>query len=100
MARVVVHYREVLLVHLPEGVFALSALCPHARGPLWKGTLTGTTLTCPWHSWTFDVRTGASPGGGAAATFPVRIDGDRILVDVGPPPATPPPPPISLPEDM
>lgn len=101
MKKVVVHYREVLLVNTPDGVFAMGAACPHARGPLEKGTFDGLcNVTCPWHNWVFDVRTGVSPGGGQAETFPVRIDGDLIMVDVGPPPDVPPPPPFDIPEDM
>jgi nitrite reductase/ring-hydroxylating ferredoxin subunit len=100
MRKVTVNYQDVVLVRLAEGVFALPAACPHARGPLDRGTLAGPVLTCPWHNWQFDVRTGESPGGARARTFPVRVVADRIEVDAGPRPAVPPPPPIQLPEDM
>ncbi len=33
-------------------------ICPHAGGPLGKGTLQGCIVTCPWHGWQFDVTTG------------------------------------------
>jgi nitrite reductase/ring-hydroxylating ferredoxin subunit len=39
-----------------SGVFhAIDGLCPHQGGPLGTGALCGTTLTCPWHGWQFDV---------------------------------------------
>jgi nitrite reductase (NADH) small subunit len=42
-----------------EGTFhAIDGLCPHQGGPLGTGTLCGTMLTCPWHGWQFDVKTG------------------------------------------
>jgi nitrite reductase/ring-hydroxylating ferredoxin subunit len=42
-----------------DGVFhAIDGLCPHQGGPLGTGVLCGTTLTCPWHGWQFDVVTG------------------------------------------
>jgi nitrite reductase/ring-hydroxylating ferredoxin subunit len=41
------------------------AFCPHLEGPLFQGTLTGPTVTCPWHFWRYDLRTGR------------RIDGAR-----------------------
>ena len=42
-----------------DGVFhAIDGLCPHQGGPLGTGVLCGTTLTCPWHGWQFDVTTG------------------------------------------
>ena len=98
--KVTVNYQDILLFRYDDGIFALSALCPHARGPLEKGFVRDGVLTCPWHNWTFDVRTGQSPGGSRARTFPVMLDGESILVDAGAPLATPPPPPIELPEDM
>lgn len=98
--KVTVNYQDVVLFHLEDGVFAIAAACPHQRGPLDKGTYANGLLTCPWHNWQFDVRTGVSPGGSRARTFPVRIEAGQILVDAGAPLAKPPPPPIELPEDM
>lgn len=36
----------------------LDGMCPHAGGPLGKGILQGCVVTCPWHGWQFDVRSG------------------------------------------
>jgi len=66
-------------------IYALDGICPHSGGPLGQGALHGTTLVCPWHAWEFDCRThveGASEMDDLVAKFPVRIDGDDILVDV------------------
>ncbi len=42
-----------------DGTFyVLDGICPHAGGPLAKGTLQGRVVTCPWHGWQFDVMTG------------------------------------------
>ena len=50
--------RVVALANV-DGLFhAIDGLCPHQGGPLGTGTLCGTTLTCPWHGWQFDVVTG------------------------------------------
>jgi nitrite reductase/ring-hydroxylating ferredoxin subunit len=32
--------------------------CPHRGAQLIQGSLNGTVLTCPWHSWEFDVLSG------------------------------------------
>jgi nitrite reductase (NADH) small subunit len=50
--------RMVALVNVDGTYHALDGLCPHQGGPLGTGTLCGTTLTCPWHGWQFDVVTG------------------------------------------
>jgi len=70
-------------------VHALDGICPHAGGPLGQGALHGTTLVCPWHAWEFECRTQVKDSGASemddgypVAKFPVKIDGDDILIDV------------------
>jgi nitrite reductase (NADH) small subunit len=65
-------------------VHALDGICPHAGGPLGQGALHGTTLVCPWHAWEYDCRSGANEMDEAfqLAKFPVKIQGDDILIDV------------------
>ena len=63
-------------------IHALSGVCNHQGGPLGQGQIADGHLICPWHAWEFDCRTGANcdaPGGGVA-TYPVRLEGDEILV--------------------
>jgi nitrite reductase/ring-hydroxylating ferredoxin subunit len=80
----VVEDRVVALYNV-EGTFhALDGVCPHQGGPLGKGRLAGTTVTCPWHGWQFDVTTGCNrlrpalvqPG------FQVRVEGDAVLIEL------------------
>jgi nitrite reductase (NADH) small subunit len=54
----VVAGRIVALVNTAGTWHAIDGLCPHQGGPLGSGTVCGTTLTCPWHGWQFDVTTG------------------------------------------
>jgi nitrite reductase (NADH) small subunit len=63
-------------------VFAASNACPHKGGPLAEGIVHGTRVTCPLHNWVFDLETGAAVGEDASiATYPVRIEAGRILID-------------------
>lgn len=39
-------------------ILASQSFCPHLQGPLFQGTLSGETVTCPWHQWRFSLRTG------------------------------------------
>ncbi|THH39134.1 nitrite reductase small subunit NirD [Aliishimia ponticola] len=63
-------------------VFAASDRCPHKGGPLSEGIVHGQSVTCPLHNWVFDLNTGAAKGeDGSIATFPVRVESGRILLD-------------------
>jgi nitrite reductase (NADH) small subunit len=50
--------RIVALFNVAGEFFALDGVCPHQGGPLGQGHLEGCNVTCPWHGWQFDVRTG------------------------------------------
>lgn len=76
---------RVVLARVGERVYACADTCSHRGGPLSLGKLTGVRLTCPWHGWLYDVRTGQCllPTRGAAiATYAVRIEGEDIWVVV------------------
>lgn len=65
-----------------DEVYAASDICPHKGGPLSEGIVHGQSITCPLHNWVFDLNTGQAQGeDGQIATYPVRIDDDRILID-------------------
>lgn len=76
--------RMVAIANVAGTYHALDGLCPHQGGPLGTGALCGTVLTCPWHGWQFDVRTGRSTFGTRLAQpcFEVNVDGDDILVRI------------------
>lgn len=40
-------------------VAVLDNTCPHEGGPLGEGMIQGGRVVCPWHGWSFDVKTGA-----------------------------------------
>jgi len=49
----------VVLFRVKNGYFAISNTCLHRGGPLGEGELNGYEVTCPWHGWKYDVRTGS-----------------------------------------
>ena len=68
-----------------EGVIsAVDGICPHQGGPLADGEVSGTCVTCPWHGWPFDVRTGATTINKKMTlpVFGVRVEGPDVLVAV------------------
>ena len=51
--------KPIALARVAEGeCYAVGGRCTHLRAQLGKGTLEGTTLTCPWHGSQFDVTSG------------------------------------------
>lgn len=77
--------RPVALVNVDGEILGLEGVCPHAGGPLGDGHLDGCRLTCPWHGWTFDVRSGRSEVSEdvSARVWPVRVASGEIWVPAG-----------------
>ena len=77
---------KTLAISNVEGKFyAINNTCLHRGGPIGQGTLSGKTVTCPWHGWQYDVTTGklvTNPAVGVE-TYPVEVRGGDIFVDIG-----------------
>ena len=79
-------------IHNVDGEFyAIDNICPHVGGVLHAGKQEGGIIVCPIHQWKFDVKTGKCiwPGECELATFPLKVSGDNILVDLDSPSAPP-----------
>jgi nitrite reductase/ring-hydroxylating ferredoxin subunit len=50
--------REYVVAEDAGTLVAYPGICPHALGPLTAGSLEAGVVTCPWHGYRFDVRTG------------------------------------------
>lgn len=77
---------DVALYNLGGRYHATENICTHAMARLSDGYLDGDTIECPLHGGRFDIRTGSAltpPACAAIKVFPVRLDGDDILVDLG-----------------
>ena len=76
--------RRYALYSVDGDLFATSDACPHAGGPLGEGDLSGHEITCPFHGFTFDVRSGACTSGADLSVdrHAVRIKKNRVLIEV------------------
>ncbi|HEY3936221.1 MAG TPA: Rieske 2Fe-2S domain-containing protein [Bryobacteraceae bacterium] len=65
-------------------IHCVDGTCPHEGGPLGEGTLEGNNITCPWHSFAFDCRTGANDMDEdlRVRSYPVVIQDGNILIDL------------------
>ncbi|MBL8812632.1 MAG: Rieske (2Fe-2S) protein [Planctomycetaceae bacterium] len=57
-AEVVAEGKIFAVFNVDGTVHVLDGICPHAGGPLGKGSLRGDVVTCPWHGWQFQVSSG------------------------------------------
>lgn len=77
---------DLAIYHLEDGgIHCTDNICTHAFALLTDGWLEGCLIECPLHAGQFDVRTGKGQGAPIEddlKTFPVKIDGDAILVQL------------------
>jgi len=76
---------ELALVRCDDRVYAIFDECSHAAIALSEGEVEGCTVECWLHGSRFDLRTGQAlglPATEPVPVYPVRIEGDDVLVDV------------------
>lgn len=58
IVQIEVEGHAIVLARDGEEFYAGDARCPHLGGPLAKGILEGSVITCPWHHSQFDLADG------------------------------------------
>jgi nitrite reductase (NADH) small subunit len=81
---VAVDDQEIAIANVGGEFFATQQHCLHLQGPLGEGRLEGKTLSCPWHGWQYDVRTGKNEFDHAIQlqTFEVKVEGGEVKVAI------------------
>ena len=75
--------RRIAIYLLAGRYCAIDGLCPHADGLLSRGRIAGEEIECPLHGARFHIPTGrhlGGPGRGDLECYPVKQDGERLLV--------------------
>lgn len=74
---------KVALFHYNNEISAIANACLHKAGPLGLGLVEnkydGLYVTCPWHGWEYNIKTGGAPPGyhDQQAVYEVKVeDGD------------------------
>jgi len=85
MKQVVAHGDVVGLYRVGSDVYAMNDICTHEETYLTEGEFEAEDMEveCPLHGSRFDVRDGSVrilPATKPAATYPVKIEGDLVLV--------------------
>jgi nitrite reductase/ring-hydroxylating ferredoxin subunit len=76
--------KQIALFNVGGTLHAIDNTCLHRGGPLGEGELEGTIVTCPWHGWQYDVRTGENEFDRAIAlrTYEVRVEDGEVKIAV------------------
>ena len=85
--QVTIGRKEIALYNLDGAYYATDDICTHAYASLADGYVDNGQIECPLHGACFDIKTGKSmtpPANRDLDTYPIRIDGDTILVGVPP----------------
>ncbi len=75
----------VVLVRTNDGVYAVEDRCSHEDYPLSEGWVEDHQLECALHGSRFDLLTGnpdVAPALRPVRVFPVRVEGEDVLVDL------------------
>ena len=74
--------RELALFNVDGKFYATQNECLHLKGPLGDGELEGPVVTCPWHGYQYDVRTGENEFDRALqlGTFEVVVEDAEVKV--------------------
>ena len=76
---------QVLIARAPMGIYAVGAICSHQYTPLEGGKMKACFIFCPLHGVRFDMRDGKPAGtltDQPIPTWPVKVEGDDIFVDL------------------
>ena len=77
---------RIFAVYNVDGKFrVIDGICPHAGGPLGKGSLHNGVVTCPWHGWQFNVESGQHCLNETICqqTYPVEVADGQVSIRLG-----------------
>lgn len=76
---------EILLINIKGVIYACENECPHQGSPLGAAVVKDNILACPRHGYRFSLVDGkcAEHPEFTLKTYPVQLNGDEILVDLG-----------------
>lgn len=82
---IVVAGRDIAVYTVGDAVYATDNVCTHGQARLCDGFLEGHEIECPLHQGKFDVRDGrptCAPVTDALRTYPVKVDGQRVYLQL------------------
>ncbi|MEM6470419.1 MAG: Rieske (2Fe-2S) protein [Planctomycetota bacterium] len=79
----------IAVFRVGDHFYALDGICAHQGGPIGKGEISKTDagrycVTCPWHGWQYELKTGIQTVNGLPlqATYETRVNEQQVEVRV------------------
>jgi nitrite reductase (NADH) small subunit len=77
---------SIAIFEVDGRLMAVENVCRHVGNPIDDGFVQGGCVSCPWHGWRYDLRTGDHltlfGRRRGLRTYPVRTEGEDVLVEV------------------
>lgn len=85
-----------------DRLHAVTNVCAHQGGPLAEGKIVDGCITCPWHGYQYRPGDGCSPPPYTEkiATYELRVEGGRVLLNPDPNPPGTPASPAEVPKEV
>jgi len=77
-----VNGNEVAVLNDNGKFFAIENNCAHMQGHLGEGSCENEKVTCPWHGWSYDLKTGKNTFNENVKLkiYEVKIQGNDVLI--------------------
>ncbi|MFD0749763.1 Rieske (2Fe-2S) protein [Mucilaginibacter calamicampi] len=82
LLRVKINGKNLCLVGFEDNIYAVGAICPHAGADLSGGWCSDGKLICPFHRYSYDIKTGKGDPGqnDYIDTYPVQVRDDGVYI--------------------
>ena len=76
--------KSLAIFNVDGNFFVIDNTCVHRGGPIGEGDLEGDVVTCPWHGWEYNVKTGACVNNASACvkSYTVVVEGSEVKVEL------------------
>lgn len=78
-----VNNKVLALFNIGGNFYVIENVCKHRGGSLGEGEIHEEDVTCPWHGWVYNIKTGncLNVPGVMVETYKVKVEGEKILVE-------------------
>lgn len=74
--------RRIAVFNVDGKLYGIESDCKHMKASLQKGKVQNDVVTCPWHHWQYDIKTGQclTVDKFKLKTYQVEVQGEDVFV--------------------